>query len=390
MMSAAASSVCAAAAAAGRRLDRQRLAVSVGYIATAGGIAACAWRGTPCTDMEMSSYGTTTQQQQQWGREEGTRLPSAYPYRGVEALRFSFDSTFLSDVLPNCECRSLAADTGTAAWIEQQLLFPRTALHSALVRVLEIFGVCQYDAQAILDSPSVHLLSAEQWQKLLSSGTLCQQQSVLDVGAGSGHITKMLTPIFGQHVYATEISSWLTWRLKRNGIQAVENKSAEPPSPAHLEAAGLPPRYGTVLALNILDRVSSSEKFLDALISLLHPGGRLIIALPLPYFAMPWEGNSEPRQAWAECHALPLEHCDEHHAGSNWEAAARAVGAALERAGLQVQRVVRAPYLCQGWRRGGEQEGLFILDDAVFVCYWPRSNDIKTPTTIDLQHERAA
>ena len=68
-------------------------------------------------------------------------------------------------------------------------------------------------------------------------------------------------------------------------------RSAGPPSAALLESAGLPPRYGTVLALNVLDRVDHSRAYLAALLELVLPGGRLVVALPLPYCAKPWEAE---------------------------------------------------------------------------------------------------
>ena len=108
--------------------------------------------------------------------------------------------------------------------------------------------------------------------------------------------------------------------------------------------------------------MDSSRGFLASLLSLLKPGGRLVVALPLPYCAKMWiGGESESRAAWAAANALP------ESPGENWEESACLVAAALEDVGLVVERVVRAPYLCQGWAESNE-ETMYCLDDAVFVC----------------------
>ncbi len=309
--------------------------IGTAYTLAVGGVAACAYKSTPITDMALSRHSTQSNDNAScW------QLPSAYTFDGVDMLRYDCAGS-------SRNTRALVLDLGTREWVQRQLAAPRTALHSVLVAGLSLMGISQYDAQAVLDSPAVHLLSTAQWKELLGNGTELQQQSALDVGAGSGHITAELAPIFGC-MRATEISSWLVWRLERRGIRAAVQSSDGPPSAALLQSAGLPSRYGTVFALNVLDRVDHSRAYLSALVSLLLPGGRLVIALPLPYCAKPWE----PERAgdgslvdWAQQHALPRA----DDLAVDWENAAAQVGASLADAGLVVERVVRAPYLCQGW-----------------------------------------
>jgi hypothetical protein len=101
--------------------------------------------------------------------------------------------------------------------------------------------------------------------------------------------------------------------------------------------------------------VPAADAFLDGLLSLLAPDGRLVVALPLPH------ANVATRHG-----ALPLT-------ATTWEAAADETCAFLERKGLRVLRLVRAPYLSQGVRRsagvvGGPDGHPFVLDGAVFVC----------------------
>ena len=132
----------------------------------------------------------------------------------------------------------------------------------------------------------------------------------------------------------------------------------------------MPVSYGTVFALNILDRVENSREFLNALIGLLEPGGRLVVALPLPYCAKPWVaggGQSAATSAeaadWAAANALPSV------PGGDWEESALMVGQALRSGGLRVEKVARAPYMCTGFEKGDEGgELLYVLDAAIFVC----------------------
>jgi 2-polyprenyl-3-methyl-5-hydroxy-6-metoxy-1,4-benzoquinol methylase len=141
-------------------------------------------------------------------------------------------------------------------------------------------------------------------------GTSVQQASVLDVGAGSGHITECFAPLF-KRVFATEISRMLVWRLEQRGFTAALQPATGPPTSATFEAAeGFDGRelFGTVVALNVLDRVPNSREFLKpGLVPLMAPGGRLVIALPLPYHAKRWVPDGArggDGGDWAAQHAL--------------------------------------------------------------------------------------
>jgi SAM-dependent methyltransferase len=313
--------------------------IGVAYSLAVGGVAACAYKSTPITDMALSRHSTPMTTNDDTLRQQ---LPSAYAFTGMDAMRYNCADS-------RGDRRGLVLDLATRDWVRRQLAAPRTALHSVLVAGLSLLGISHYDAQALLDSPAVHLLSTAQWEELLENSTALQRQSALDVGAGSGHITAELAPVFGS-VYATEISDWLVWRLERRGIRAAVQSSAGPPSATLLQGSGLPSRYGTVFALNVLDRVDHSRAYLSALASLLLPGGRLVIALPLPYCAKPWEPSRTGAATlanWAHDNALP-QGAD---LAQDWEEAAAQVSVCLAEAGLVVERIVRAPYLCQGWRK---------------------------------------
>jgi SAM-dependent methyltransferase len=249
--------------------------------------------GTEFYDIDTANIHFAQKRKAKAASRLAAKLPSSYPYTetaGTSALRYDFATV-------GCAAageRPMQLDAGTQEWVETQLAAPRSIFHSIGMALLQLGGrLSDYDAQAVLDSPVVHLLSAAQWSDFLNGGgTTTQRGSVLDVGAGSGHITAAFAPLFDE-VFATEISSALAWRLDRRGFRSAVQPSDGPPSPALLAAApGFDGKmeFGTVVALNVLDRVDNSKEYLQTgLLPLVAPGGRLVIALPLPYRAKRWE-----------------------------------------------------------------------------------------------------
>lgn len=102
-----------------------------------------------------------------------------------------------------------------------------------------------------------------------------------------------------------------------------------------------------------------------------------MVALPLPYKALPWQrpcgatdgagggadadGKSDA-SSWADRNGLTLQ-----AATSSWETSAAGVARQLEASGLEVRRLLRAPYLCQGSSYVGGAS-LDVLDGVVLVC----------------------
>jgi SAM-dependent methyltransferase len=293
------------------------------------------------------------------------RLPSAYNVGPAshlkthstlnEYLRYTIDADILA-CDPSVQLKSLKLDPATKSWIEgegsaQWLL--QTIGMAALMMFMP-----RYDAEAVMDIPATHLMSEEMWKEVLGH----KRHRAIDVGAGSGHITRRFKALFDE-VYAVEISRGVVWRLKQCGFTAIQSSNA---SRTVLKSEGLPENFDAVFALNVLDRVENSDEFLENLIEMMAPDGILIIALPLPYCAKPWvRGGDQTREQWADAHALSLE-------GENqsWEQAASSTITSLELAGLTVKRVVRAPYLCQqGFAMSANSEGpVHALDGAVFVA----------------------
>lgn len=188
----------------------------------------------------------------------GSQLPSAYAACSLHDLRYSFDS---AEVRRHC-CASTVmaattADAATGAWVEYNLAHPRTLLHSLSLGMLKALGLSKYDAQAVLDEPRVHLLSTEQWRTVLADAGLELRPgspttaAALDIGAGGGHITEAITPLFGE-MHATEISPQLVRRLEARGVRALLCRG--PPPASALREAEAPSEFGAVFVLNILDR----------------------------------------------------------------------------------------------------------------------------------------
>src|SRR6478752_1274317 len=213
----------------------------------------------------------------------------------------------------------------------------RTQLH----RLLRQF-MSDFDANGLLDMYPLFVASTEHWRLLLGPQRISR---LLDVGAGSGNVTRTLLPLADQ-VVTTELSRQMAERLRRAGLECHELDLAERDLP------GAP--FELVTCLNVLDRTARPRQLLRRMHERLLPGGRLLLALALPYNPFFFRGNTTPE---------PLERLD--CAEPSWEGAvSRLVERELEPLGFTVLRVSRAPYLSFG----DADSGLYELDDALLVC----------------------
>ena len=115
-----------------------------------------------------------------------------------------------------------------------------------------------------------------------------------------------------------------------------------------------PPPYQAIACLNVLDRCPYPIALLDQLLESLSPGGLLLVAMPLPYRPMFYDGAT----ALEPAERLPCK-------AETWEESARAlVEQVLLARGLEVLALTRVPYLS-----GGDAARPFYeLDDVVVVC----------------------
>ncbi|HSC85760.1 MAG TPA: methyltransferase [Polyangiaceae bacterium] len=213
----------------------------------------------------------------------------------------------------------------------------KTWLHRSLRGFLSDF-----DINGWLGTYPMHVLSRAQFAELLGDGA---RGRLLDIGSGRGDVTSELASHF-QHVTCTETSPPMARRLRRAGYRVLEGDFATfPPSDE---------RYDVVSLLNVLDRCDRPLSLLGAAREALTPGGRLLLALVLPYQPFVYDGGRSraPRER------LPI-------ASDRFESALlELVDYALLPLGLEVESVARVPYLSGG----DAQRPLYELDDALVVC----------------------
>jgi len=223
-----------------------------------------------------------------------------------------------------------------------------TLRHGALKTVAQR-ALCHYlsdfDANAWLGMYPMHLLGTGHWRRLLGDAA---RGRLLDVGAGSGDVTAELAPLF-REVLAVEVSSGMARRLRRRGF-AVHS--------ADIAESGPPPGdFDVVACLNVLDRCPRPRSLLRAAVRALAPGGRLLIALALPYRPFFYVGpeTPEPRETLA-CGGDCFE-----------EQVTGFVESEIAPLGVDLERWARAPYLSAG----DKHRELYELDDVVLVCRKP-------------------
>lgn len=236
----------------------------------------------------------------------------------------------------------LAPDDATRSFLERT---PHgktsTLLRTALGSVLS-----DYDANALLDFYPMHLLSTAQWRLLLGERG---DARLLDIGAGSGDVTSALAPMFTE-VVTTETSRGMARRLRGRGYVCHLLDVAE----TALPAASVD-RFDVVSLLHVIDRARLPLALLERAAALVAPGGRLVVATPLPL-------STHVHVAGGTVDAEEVLPRDDE--ATTWEAAlASLVTRVLEPLGLAVERFARAPYLS----RGDSDAPIYVLDDAIVV-----------------------
>ncbi len=254
-------------------------------------------------------------------------------------LRYDADVAALSPPLRE-RFVQLNRDAATDAFLERAVSGRHSWWKTQLHRFLRQF-MSDFDANGLLDMYPLFVASSEHWQALLGNARVAR---LLDVGAGSGGVTRALQP-FAEHIVTTELSRHMAERLRRAGFECHELDLAERDLPG--------PPFDLITCLNVLDRTGRPRRLLERLRGLLAPGGRLVIALVLPYEPFFYSGPSTSE---------PLERlsCSE----PQWEAAVSSlVERELQPLGLELSSVSRAPYLSFG----DTDRGLYQLDDAILV-----------------------
>lgn len=260
-------------------------------------------------------------------------------YRGIE-LDYGCDRGLLPAELAS-RFVELSADGSTRAWVDAALSQPQSSATTAL-RDLTARFVSLYDANGLLGAFPMRVLGTEQWQTLLGP---IERGRLLDVGAGDGEVTAEAARLFDE-VVTTELSAPMARRLRRRGWRCHQVDLAIEPLPE--EGA-----FDVISVLNVLDRTARPLSLLERLPRLLGPGGRLVLAIPVPVAPTVYVG---PVQVDPE-EMLPAERGFEASVEALWRWA-------LSPLGWRVEALSRVPYLC----RGDPRRPVEVLDDVVFVC----------------------
>lgn len=258
-------------------------------------------------------------------------------------LRYDADVAALSPLLRD-RFVPLARDAATDAFLERASTGRHSWWKTQLHRLLRQF-MSDFDANGLLDMYPLFVASSEHWRALLGHTPVPR---LLDVGAGSGGVTRTLQPL-AERIVTTELSRHMAERLRRTGFECHELDLAERDLPG--------PPFELITCLNVLDRTGRPRRLLERLRGLLAPGGRLVIALVLPYEPFFYSGPNT---------IDPLERlaCGDRQ----WEAAVSSlVERELQPLGLELSSVSRAPYLSFG----DTDRGLYHLDDAILVLRKP-------------------
>ncbi|MGE0321364.1 MAG: methyltransferase domain-containing protein [Polyangiaceae bacterium] len=239
----------------------------------------------------------------------------------------------------------LSPDAETLEWLRELPRERKTGFKTFLQRLLREY-ISDFDANALLDMYPMFLLSQAQLGTLLGLTEGTRLASALDVGAGSGDVTRKLAP-WCERLTTTERSWGMARRLRRLGFECLRLDLAE-------TTEGLNDRYELVSCFNVLDRCPKPQSLLRTIRGLVAPEGRLLLSVPLPFEPMYYAGART---------LDPLEALDV--AGSEWsEAARRLCSDVLPQHGFRVKTLSRAPYLSGG----DSKRAAYVLDTAVVVA----------------------
>ncbi|XP_034526157.1 methyltransferase-like protein 9 isoform X1 [Ailuropoda melanoleuca] len=214
--------------------------------------------------------------------------------------------------------------------------------HSFVSSVFSLF-MSRTSINGLLGRGSMFVFSPDQFQRLLKINPDWKTHRLLDLGAGDGEVTKIMSPHF-EEIYATELSETMIWQLQKKkyrvlGINEWQNTGFQ---------------YDVISCLNLLDRCDQPLTLLKDIRSVLEPTrGRVILALVLPFHPYvenvggKWEKPSE---------ILEIK-------GQNWEEQVNSLPEVFRKAGFVIEAFTRLPYLCEG----DMYNDYYVLDDAVFV-----------------------
>ncbi|KAK6634277.1 hypothetical protein RUM44_004888 [Polyplax serrata] len=200
--------------------------------------------------------------------------------------------------------------------------------------------------EKLLRRGSMFVFSRLQFEQLVSwpdvsSKWRGSKRKLLDLGAGDGVVTSIISPLFHE-VFVTEVSPTMKWLLAGKGFRILDVE----------EWARQSVKFNVITCLNLLDRCDRPCDILEDMKKVLSPDGFVVLAMVLPYRPYVEIGSNghSPSQL------LDIEGC------SFEKQVSTVIGKVLEPAGYEILRWTRLPYLCEGDIR----QSYYWLDDVVF------------------------
>ncbi|CAL1526379.1 unnamed protein product [Lymnaea stagnalis] len=217
-----------------------------------------------------------------------------------------------------------------------------TQVFYSLARPILNFFMTQTSINGFLHRGSMFIFSKPQFEKLLNISPYYKGESLLDLGAGDGMVTKHMSSYF-HTTYATEMSGVMVRRLQAEGFKVL--------GVDEWSSTGL--KFDLISCLNLLDRCDKPVTLLAEIKKSLKPGtGRLLVAVVIPF--KPYvEFDSKTHQ--------PTEYI--HVKGSNFEEQVQHFDSIFKQSGFEVEKFTRLPYLCEGDLR----HSFYMLTDVLFV-----------------------
>lgn len=248
--------------------------------------------------------------------------------------------------------RPLDMDASTKRWIDDAVARPHgRAAMAALAIARSVMS--DYDANGLVGAHDMRVLGTDQARRLFAAAGVKEGGSLLDVGAGEGHVTDELAPLFSR-VVTTELSTGMARRLRGRGYECHTIDLAEERLSDAAETEG----FDCIALLNVIDRTSRPYRLVERLRTLLRPGGVLLCTVPLPLKPHVHVGpvTVDPEEV------LPTPRGKGRARFEDCMASLAEVF--FPACGLEPTVLSRVPYLC----RGDRKKPVIALDDAVFLC----------------------
>lgn len=224
-----------------------------------------------------------------------------------------------------------------------------TQLFHSVVKCIFSWAMNKTSINGLLQRGSMFVFSQAQFQQLLGINADWTAESLLDLGAGDGAVTRQMAQHF-RSVYVTEVSSTMLWRLQEQGysVLGIDDWAVT----SQTDSADRR-QYDVISCLNLLDRCERPLILLQQIrASLVPTTGRLVLAVVLPF--------SSYVETASDHH--PNQHL--HVSGEKFEEQLSSlVRDVLVPVGFEVERFTKLPYLSEG----DLYHSYYVLYDAVFV-----------------------